>query len=190
MSEPGANALLFTPNRGHALAAHLGALKLLATIDTTVADADAPVRGALKREASAALVRKHGFDPREHPTYVERVFGRFANAPVRDDEVAHVGREPLGKLARADRLLGPYEMARGYGLPTENLATGIAAAFLYDMSEDEQSKELQRRLKDSGALKVVAEVTEYKVGSDEHREIVGVYEELQRKRVLTQHPRR
>ncbi|KAH9933231.1 mannitol dehydrogenase domain-containing protein [Epithele typhae] len=173
---------LFTLNCGHALAAYLGALKRLATIDAAVADADVrgTLRGALEREAGAALVRKHGFDPREHRTYVERVVARFANARVRDD-VGRVGREPLRKLARGDRLLGPYAMARGYGLPTENLATGIAAAFLYDVPEDAQSKELQRRLKDGGASKVVAEVTEYEVGSDEHREIVGAYEELQRK---------
>lgn len=69
------------------------------------------VRGALE-ESGAALVRKYGFDEREHEQYVMRVLHCFVNPKLHDD-VAHVCRQPLRKLAKGDRLLGPTVMVRG-----------------------------------------------------------------------------
>jgi len=95
------------------------------------------VYGAL-REGGAALVKKHGFDPKEHEHYVRCVLSRFTNPKLHDD-VERVDRQPLRKLAKGDRLLGPTAMARGYGLPDDHLARGTAAAFLFDVKSDPQS---------------------------------------------------
>jgi mannitol-1-phosphate 5-dehydrogenase len=169
---------LFTLNCGHAIAAYLGFVHGLARIDQALANEAIfeNVRGAL-RESSAALVKKHGFDAKEHEQYVERVLARFVNPKLHDD-VVRVGRQPLRKLAKGDRLLGPTMMARQYGLPIENLARGIAAAFLFDVKDDPQSVELTGEVDKVGIELAVPAHTGFEDGSEEHRMIVAAYKEL------------
>ena len=169
---------LFTLNCGHAIAAYLGFVHGLARIDQAIAN-DAirdDIRGAL-REGGAALVKKHGFDPKEHERYVERALARFANPKLHDD-VVRVGRQPLRKLAKGDRLLGPTAMAREYGLSIDHLARGIAAAFLFDVKDDPQSVELIGEVDRVGIERTVAERTGFEQGSEEHGKIVVAYREL------------
>ncbi|KAI0289785.1 mannitol dehydrogenase C-terminal domain-containing protein [Multifurca ochricompacta] len=120
---------LFTLNCGHAITAYLGFVNGLDRIDRALANEVVmkDVRGAL-REGGAALVKKHGFDPADHERYVERVLARFANSKLHDD-VVRVGRQPLRKLAKGDRLLGPTVMARVYGLPIDHLHVGSLRRF-------------------------------------------------------------
>lgn len=177
---------LFTLNCGHAIVAYLGYLKGYSTIDEAVRDEAIRnvVHGALLDEGGAALVRKHGFEKAAHHEYVEKIMSRFAN-PKLKDEIVRVGRQPLRKLAKGDRLLGPAYMAREYELSIPNLTKGIAAALLYDVEDDEQSVELQKKVKDTGLAKVVAELTGWAVGSDEHRGVVETYELLRNKGLKT-----
>ncbi|KAI0771168.1 mannitol dehydrogenase domain-containing protein [Trametes elegans] len=172
---------LFTLNCGHAIAAYLGFIKGYSTIDEAIRDDDirATVRSALLHEGGAALRRRHQFDENEYVQYVEKTLARFAN-PKLKDEIVRVGRQPLRKLAKGDRLLGPAHMAREYGLPIDNLAKGIAAALLYEVPEDKQSVELQKKIEQQGIEKTVAEITEFAEGSDEHRKIIDAYNALRK----------
>ena len=169
---------LYTLNCGHAIAAYLGFAYGVDRIDQALANAAIlqDVHGALK-ESGAALVRKHRLDEREHEQYVERVLRRFVN-PKLHDEVVRVGRQPLRKLAKGDRLLGPVVMAREYGLPVDHLARGIGAAFLFDLKDDPQSVELIGKIEEVGIERAVAEYTGFEVGSDMHGKIVGAYMHL------------
>ena len=173
---------LFTLNCGHAISAYLGFLKGHQTVDQAVRDEEirAVVQGALWEEAGAALIRKHKFDEGEYRQYVEKIMKRFAN-PRLKDEVTRVGRDPLRKLAKGDRLLGPTEMALQYGLPTDNLSKGIAAAFLFDYKEDKQAVDLQKRVEQEGIEKVVADFTGFEEDSKEHGKILEAYHDLRQK---------
>ncbi|RPD62752.1 mannitol-1-phosphate 5-dehydrogenase [Lentinus tigrinus ALCF2SS1-7] len=173
---------LFTLNCGHAISAYLGFLKGHTTTDQAVRDPEvrAVVYGALWEEAGAALIFKHKFDEGEYRQYVEKIMERFGN-PRMKDEVTRVGRDPLRKLAKGDRLLGPTEMALVYGLPTDNLSKGIAAAFLFDYKEDKQAVDLQKRVEKEGIEKVVADITGFEQGSKEHGKILEAYKELRKK---------
>jgi len=169
---------LFTLNCGHAIAAYLGFAYGIDLIDKALANPTIleDVRGAL-RESGAALVRKHGFDEREHEQYIARVIRRFLNPRLHDD-VERVGRQPLRKLAKGDRLLEPVAMAREYGLPFDHLARGIAAAFLFDIKDDPQSVEIIGKVNDVGIERAVAEYTGFEVGGDVHGKIVAAYMQL------------
>ena len=169
---------LFTLNCGHAIAAYLGFAHGLDRIDQALENAAIlqDLRGALG-ESGAALVRKHGFDEREHGQYVQRVLHRFVNPKLHDD-VVRVGRQPLRKLAKGDRLLGPTVMAREYGLPVDHLARGIAAAFLFDLKDDPQSVEMIGKVGEVGIERAVAEYTGFEAGSDVHGKIVEAYWQL------------
>ena len=173
---------LFTLNCGHAIAAYLGFVYGLERVDQVLENAEImeDVRGAL-REGGAALVKRHGFDPEEYERYVERVVARFANPKLHDD-VERVGRQPLRKLSKGDRLLGPTVIAREYGLPIDHLARGIAAAFLFDVKSDPQSVQMIERINQAGIEHAVAEFTGFEEGSEEHDKIITAYKEFKAKR--------
>ncbi|KAJ6480863.1 mannitol-1-phosphate 5-dehydrogenase [Mycena sanguinolenta] len=171
---------LFTLNTGHAITAYLGYLKGLHTVDQSIADAEIAgvVRGALQAESGAALCRKHKFKDTEHEAYIEKIITRFQNAAVKDD-VVRVGRQPLRKLGRGDRLVGPARMCVEYDIPVRHLATGIAAALSYENEEDEQSVEMRKAITEKGLDKYVVELTGFEEGSDVHKEILKSYKELE-----------
>jgi len=95
--------------------------------------------------------------------------------------VERVGRQPLRKLSKGDRLLGPTVIARSYGLPIDHLARGIAAAFLFDVKSDPQSVQMIARINEVGIEHAVAEYTGFEEGSEEHDKIVAAYKELKAK---------
>ncbi|KZT25465.1 mannitol-1-phosphate 5-dehydrogenase [Neolentinus lepideus HHB14362 ss-1] len=171
---------LFTLNCGHAITAYLGYLKGYKTVDQAIKDAQIRdiVKGALE-ESGYALVKKHGFKQEEHEQYIQKTLARFENPNLKDD-VSRVGRQPLRKLGRGDRLLGPVYLAKEYGIPVPDLLRGVAAAFLYDVKDDPQSVELQEKVKVKGVGGAVEEVTEFEVGSGENETVVKSYEELKK----------
>ena len=171
---------LFTLNSAHAIAAYLGYVKRYRTVDQAMQDEQIRriVRGAL-HECGAALIMKHHFDRAAHMEYIEKILGRISD-PSLGDSVVRVGRQPLRKLGKTDRLLGPANLARKYGLPDDNLMQGIAAAFLYNAEDDNEGAELQDKVKRSGIAKAVEEITGYVEGSEAHAKIIDAYHNLER----------
>ncbi len=159
---------LFTLNTGHIVTAYLGKLRGYRTIREAIEDPviRSKVRRAME-ESGAVLVKRYGFDPRLHAAYIEKILSRFAN-PYLVDEIDRVGRQPLRKLAAGDRLVKPLLGTLEYGLPSEQLQEGIAAALHYCNADDPQAVELQSLLADLGPAKALARVT----GLDEESEIV------------------
>lgn len=137
---------LFTVNTGHAATAYHGALAGISKISDALADptVEAAVTAALE-ETSALLVAKHGFAPEELEQYRARILDRFRN-PALPDTVTRVGRQPLRKLSRHERFVGPAAEAAERGLETAALVSAISAALSFDQPEDEQSVQLQELL--------------------------------------------
>ncbi|MFD1136353.1 mannitol-1-phosphate 5-dehydrogenase [Paenibacillus urinalis] len=166
---------LFTLNTGHAITAYLGFLAGTDTIEESINnEAIREVVRQAMEESGEALIKKHGFDKDEHYTYIDKIENRFKNPYIRD-EVIRVGREPLRKLGRNDRLVGPANMAIEYRLPHEGLLTGIAAALHYDNPQDPQSLELQSLIKSKGIEAAITEVTGIASGSEDHQVILKKY---------------
>lgn len=169
---------LFTLNCGHAITAYLGFLKGYKTVDESLTDPwieDIVYKAML--ESGAALCKKHSFDEKEHEKYINKIQKRFRNPYIKDD-VVRVGREPIRKVTAGDRLVGPLNMAREFGLGYSHLAKGIAAAFLYENAEDKQSGELRAKVEQKGIREAVIEVTSIQ-DSEVVDEIVKSYGELE-----------
>ncbi|MCD1268501.1 mannitol-1-phosphate 5-dehydrogenase [Microbacterium sp. MEC084] len=151
---------LFTVNTGHATAAYLGARAGLEKISDALADETvaAGVARALE-ETSGILVAKHGFDPAELAEYRATILDRFRN-PALPDTVRRVGRQPLRKLSRHERFVGPAAEAVERGLPVDGLLAAMGAALVFDDPEDEQSVELRRLLTELDPNAFTAHVTE------------------------------
>ena len=138
---------LFTVNTGHAATAYFGARAGIERISDALADPEiaADVAAALE-ETSAVLVAEHGLDPSELAEYRATILERFRN-PALVDTVQRVGRQPLRKISRHERFVGPAAMAAERGLPVEALVAAVSAALEFDDPADEQSVELQRLLR-------------------------------------------
>jgi mannitol-1-phosphate 5-dehydrogenase len=149
---------LYCHNLGHAVAAYQGHLRGHLFLHDAVADEDvlATTRGAME-EAGAALVARHGFEPREQRAHAEDLLVRFANPELRDT-VVRVGRDPLRKLRREDRLVGAALLAVEHGVTPHQIARGIAAALRFENPHDPSACELHRRLAGEGIDAVLRDV--------------------------------
>lgn len=150
---------LFTVNTGHATAAYLGAQAGHEKIAEALADESvaAGVEAALE-DTSRILVAKHEFAPEELAEYRATILGRFRNDAL-PDTVRRVGRQPLRKLSRHERFIGPAAEAAERGLPVDGLLAAVGAALAFDDPEDEQSVEMRRLLGELDAPEFVRRVS-------------------------------
>ena len=150
---------LFTLNTGHCITAYLGSLKGYETIDQAIADEKiyAIVRGAMT-ESGEGLIKKHGFEPDMHWSYMESIIKRYKN-PYLKDALVRIGREPNRKLAPTDRLIAPLLNSYSYGISVDNLIKGIAAALHFDYEGDPQSQALQEKIRECGVIETTKEIT-------------------------------
>ena len=109
-------------------------------------------------ETSALLVAKHGLDPADMAAYRDTILRRFRN-PALPDTVWRVGRQPLRKLSRHERFVGPAAEAAERDLSVDALVAAMGAALAFDDPEDAQSVDLQRMLRDQDAASVTSSVT-------------------------------
>jgi mannitol-1-phosphate 5-dehydrogenase len=150
---------LFTVNTGHAATAYYGARAGIERIsDALAAPEIAAAVSATLAETSAVLIAKHEFAPDELARYRETILSRFRN-PALPDTVWRVGRQPLRKLSRHERFVGPAAEAAERGLPTEALVATMGAALSFSSPEDPEAVELQRLLGTKSAAAFTTEVT-------------------------------
>jgi mannitol-1-phosphate 5-dehydrogenase len=149
---------LFTVNTGHATIAYLGFAAGAHTIAEALAlPAVADAARRVLEETSALLVAKHGLDEAAQKAYREKILTRFTN-PNLPDTVERVGRQPLRKLSRTERFIGPAAELAESGMSTSALQQAIAAALAFDAPDDEQSVEMLRLLAALPASEFVSQV--------------------------------
>ncbi|HEU4849561.1 MAG TPA: mannitol-1-phosphate 5-dehydrogenase [Terrimesophilobacter sp.] len=149
---------LFTVNTGHATIAYFGFLAGAWAISDALAlpFVDAAVRAVLE-ETRQLLVAKHGIDERKQQDYIDRILVRFAN-PHLPDTVDRVGRQPLRKLGRHERFIGPAAELAERGATPSALLDAVGAALRFDVPADEQSVQLRSDLAAKPAEEFAREV--------------------------------
>jgi mannitol-1-phosphate 5-dehydrogenase len=147
---------LFTVNTGHATTAYHGRLAGHATIAAALGDAAvrAKVEDVLG-ETAEFLVAKHDFPAAEQQAYLQKTLERFSN-PAIDDSVERVGRQPIRKLSRHERFVGPAAEIAAAGGSATALLGAMAAALRFDAPGDEEAVKLQAMLRDG--TDIVADV--------------------------------
>lgn len=170
---------------GHAITAYLGFLDNKDTIlDAISDDSIHNVVSKALHESGAALIAKHHsfFSKEQHEDYIKKILKRFSNHNLKD-EVSRVGREPLRKLRRGDRLLGPVEMCRERNLEHDTLLLGISAALLFHptgVHEDEEANELQDRIRREGIEAVVTDLTGWAKDDEDLRKVIREYSRMKK----------
>ncbi|MDP5025659.1 MAG: mannitol-1-phosphate 5-dehydrogenase [Aquiluna sp.] len=163
---------LYTVNTAHLAVALVGQQFGHETVIEAMADSEVmPKVLAAIQETSAALIRKHGFEPAAHAAYVEKTLSRLSN-PAIDDEIVRVGRDPLRKLSRYERLIGPAAYhAEHLGEPFALLEV-IDAALSFKAPGDAEAARLQLFLATLSSSQFVFEVCGISVGHPLHAPLV------------------
>ena len=82
------------------------------------------------RESSAALVAAYGFGAEEQEMWCNRALEKYQDESIRDP-IERNARDPVRKLGRFERLLGPIHLCIEHNLPHQTLLIGVAAALRY-----------------------------------------------------------
>tara|TARA_B110000977_G_scaffold176413_1_gene232113 strand:- start:57 stop:1199 length:1143 start_codon:yes stop_codon:yes gene_type:complete len=137
---------LYTVNTAHLTIAYLGQRHGHGSIAESIRDPI--VRDIVARvmeETSMVLVTKHGFDSGDHANYVRKTLLRLAN-PLLDDQVERVGRQPLRKLSRFERLIGPAALLAELGEKPSALLEVVEASLEFSSQNDPEVKLLSSKL--------------------------------------------
>ena len=167
---------LFTVNTGHATTAYHGFARGIKTLSEALADdrVRAAVEGVLG-ETKQLLIIKHGFTDEAQQAYVDKILQRFAN-PYLTDTVDRVGRQPLRKLSRSERLIGPAAELAEKGIRPEHLLATVEAALSFDVPEDPESVELQQLLKTLPAAEATERITGLRPADPLYADVLAVLE--------------
>ncbi len=167
---------LFTVNTGHASTAYHGFVRGIHKLSDALADDEvrAKVQGVLA-ETKQLLVDKHEFAPEAQQAYVDKILQRFAN-PYLPDTVDRVGRQPLRKLSRTERLIGPAAQLAERGHRPEFLLATVDAALSFDVPEDPESVELKGLLATLSPAEATTRITGLNPGEPLYDDVLGIVE--------------
>jgi mannitol-1-phosphate 5-dehydrogenase len=167
---------LFTVNTGHATTAYHGFARGIRKLSDALAD-DAvrtAVEGVLG-ETRRLLVAKHDFTDDAQQAYVDKILQRFAN-PFLPDTVDRVGRQPLRKLSRNERLIGPAAGLAERGVRPQHLLATVDAALSFDVPDDPESVELQQLLRTLSAAEAAERITGLTPADPLYADVLAVLE--------------
>ena len=146
---------LYIKNTGHMAIGVLGFHKGCDLMHEAARDPEIfDLADQVTRESAAAVVAQHGFDPGETLAYRAGFLAQMTS-PYLPDPVARVVRDPVRKLSRDERLVGPAMLACQHGLAYDALARIIAATFFVRLPGDAQCERLERELREQGIDRAV-----------------------------------
>ena len=171
---------LYTINCGHAWSGYMAHVQGYDIIqDYFAKEENVEMTRSVMLEVAALLEAKHGFTHQEMLDYITFAINRFLTPGIADP-VSRISRAPIRKLGHEDRLVGPAYQCEERGLENEMLLKGIAAAFLFDVKEDEQSVELLADIKEHGIEDAVTHFCGIEKDEKMFAKIVNYYNEFKK----------
>lgn len=121
---------LYVHNMGHCMLAYLGELRGLEYVWQAVADLELRylARGAMV-ETALALAQHHDTPGGPLLQHVDDLLARFSNHRLADT-TERVGRDPVRKMQRDDRILGSYSLCRRAGVTPSYVSVAVAVGAL------------------------------------------------------------
>jgi mannitol-1-phosphate 5-dehydrogenase len=141
---------LFMHNMGHATTAYLGFINNKTYIWESVKIPTVKLI-ALRalHESAEALSKEHSVQLQKLLYHAEDLLYRFGNKLL-GDTVERVGKDPVRKLSKNDRLVGAAELCVRQGIYPAYIALGIAAGFIFAPESDEAAKRVQQAVEKKG----------------------------------------
>lgn len=173
---------LYIINCGHACSGYLGAIKGYDVMSDIFADEQlVETTREVMGESANLLAKKYGFTTEDLNGYIDFAIRRF-QTPGAVDTVSRVCRSPIRKLEPSERLVGPANQCEENQLKNDLLLEGIAAVFLFDNPEDQQSRELLSYVEEHGVSEAITHYTELPPEGSMHQKIVQKYQQLQKQK--------
>jgi len=178
--EPYIERKLFTVNTGHATTAYFGKLAGKKFIEESLKDSTIEKKvHAVLSETADLIVSKHKIPAAEQKAYVDKIIARFTN-PALIDPVERVGRQPLRKLSRNERLISPASQLAELGRPHEHLLDAVEAALKFqNIKDDDESAELATILKENDAETATEKITGLEKSHPLFKEVVERVKKVQ-----------
>jgi mannitol-1-phosphate 5-dehydrogenase len=109
------------------------------------------------REASAALIAEYGFDIEEQRDWCTRALAKYRDRAIRDP-IERNARDPIRKLGRFERILGPIHLCLDHNIAWPHLEDVLFAALHYREASDLSANDFAQRVKVVGTLQALKEV--------------------------------
>lgn len=169
---------LFTYNAINAVISYVGRLRGYELLSDAAND---PELEALARQAyeevAPALCHKYGFDPDDQRRFAESAIAKYQKREI-VDPIERNTRDPIRKLGRNDRLVGPACLALEYGTRPAALSKAIAAALRYDYPDDPAAVRLQQMIRDGGLAAALRQVCGIEPDGALGKLIAAAYEQM------------
>lgn len=149
---------IFIHNMGHAICAYLGWQKGFSHIYECVNDDE--IRDIVKvgmENVAIALNIEYGVPLHEVMENVYNLLERFGNKYL-GDTVLRVGRDPIRKLDKNDRLTGAALYCVSYGTEPNSIIKGIASCLRYNDGKDKEAAKLQQMIKNKGLEATIEQI--------------------------------
>ena len=176
---------LYTYNSVNAVISYMGYLKGYDLLSEAANDPDiAELARKASDESGEALCAHFGFDPEDQRRFAAPAIAKFRNREI-VDSIERNARDPIRKLARNDRLVGPACLAIDQGIRPVALCLGIAAALRYDYPGDQAARKLQTMISEEGLLVALREVCGIHSGGELAAMVMEACGKLARPRPVT-----
>lgn len=169
---------LFTYNAINAVISYIGRLKGHEVLSDAANDPELEVLARqAAQEVAPALCREFGFDPEDQRRFAESAIAKYQRREI-VDPIERNARDPIRKLGRYDRLVGPACLALEHGVTPTALSTAIAAALRYDCPEDPSAVRLQETIRDGGLAAALRQICGIDPDGELGRLVAAAYGEL------------
>lgn len=181
--EPYIERKLYTVNTGHAAAAYYGHTRGKPMVHDALADREIhDIVAECLEETSHLIVGKHGISVQDQKKYVNKIMKRISN-PALEDVVERVGRNPIRKLGRKERFVGPAHYLAEQGDKYTALLGAMEQAFRFtDVESDDESAELKQWLEEMDAESLVGKVCGLEKSDKMFGEVVEIVRRVQREK--------
>jgi mannitol-1-phosphate 5-dehydrogenase len=165
----------FMHNMSHAIVAYMGYLKGCEYLWQAMEDKEILMiaKGALS-ESIKAISKYFNADKEPLELYADDLLNRYTNKYL-GDTVLRVGRDPVRKLGKDDRLSGAALFCIKNGFESEHIPYGIAAALCFDSSNDVSAPSLQEYIEVNSIEAAISHFTGIDCTSTLAAKIIQIY---------------
>lgn len=116
----------------------------------------------IQEESAYGLINEFGFEEKEHREFMALAMKKYSD-PTLNDQIERNAYDTKRKLSKEERLIGPALLCLKHGRLPSAYAKAIAAAYYYNGSKDEGTREVQETVKHKGieeAIKKISSIDE------------------------------
>jgi len=108
----------------------------------------------IQEESAFGLINEFGFDEKEQGEFMALAMKKYTD-PAINDQIERNAKDTKRKLSKDERLIGPALLCLKHGRMPYAYAKAIAAAYYYNGSMDEGTREVQETVNQCGIEKAI-----------------------------------